>query len=369
MGATVLPGLLAERLLQLAPHLDKVLFTSSGTESVEAALKFARCSTGREKVVYFENAFHGLTCGSLSLNGCASFREGFLSLLPGPVAVPWDDLDALRRELRDSPAAAVILEPVQGKGVNLPSPGFLSGVQELCRSSGALMIADEIQTGLGRTGRMFAYQHVPGLEPDMVLVAKSLSGGMVPAGAVLMRDADHRKVFSRMDRSVVHSSTFGQGGLAMACGLATLHVLEEEGLAENARLRGEELLRGLQRLAERFELCRQARGQGLMLALELGAPRSLALRSAWAMLHAADGGLFPQAIVMPLLDRHRILTQVAGHHLDVIKFLPPLVLGREDSERFLAALEEVLEECHRFPGPAWTTVRRLIGHALSQKTA
>ena len=369
MGATILPGILAERLLGHVPHLDKVLFTNSGTECVEAALKCARCATGREKVIYCERAFHGLSYGSLSINGCPSFREGFVSFLPGPVPVPFNDLEALHRELLSSPAAAFIVEPVQGKGVHPATSEYLLGAQELCRKSGARFIVDEIQTGLGRTGSMFAFQHTEGLEPDMVLIAKSLSGGMVPAGAVLMRDRDHARVFSRMDRCVVHSSTFGQGGLAMTCGLATLHVLESENLTDNARVQGERLMAGLRELVERFELCREVRGRGLMLALELGSPRSLVLRSAWALLHAADGGLFPQALIMPLLDRHRILTQVAGHHLDVIKFLPALTLRQEDTVRFLDAMRDVLEECHRFPGPAWTTVKHLMKHAVAHKQA
>lgn len=367
IGATVLPGLLAEKLLQRVPHLEKVHFTNSGAECVEAALKFARCATQREAVIYCDRAFHGLTYGSLSLNGCESFREGFVSFLPGPVPIPYGDLEALGRRLAQSPVAAFVVEPVQGKGVFPGTPKFLMGAQELCRRFGAYLIMDEIQTGMGRTGKLFSFQRIPELEPDMVLVAKSLSGGMVPAGAVLMRQKIYEKVFSRMDRCVVHSSTFGQGGLAMACGLASLHVLASEGLIENAEIQGAKLQSGLQGLADEFELCREVRGQGLMIGLELGRPKSLALRSAWSLLHAADGGLFPQALIMPLLDRHRILTQVAGHHLDVIKLLPALTIGESDVRWFLRAMREALEECHRFPGPAWTTAKRLIQFAAAQR--
>ncbi len=367
MGSSILPGLLAEKLLQHAPHLDKVQFTNSGTECVEAALKFARCSTGRERVIYCERAFHGLTYGSLSINGCDSFRSGFQSFLPGPVSVPLGDLGALERELQSVPTAAFVLEPVQGKGVYPADPAYLLAAQELCHKHGALLIVDEIQTGMGRTGRMFAYQHVPDLLPDMLLVSKSLSGGMVPIGAVLLQDAVYRRVFSSLDRCVVHSSTFCQGGLAMACGLAAFHVLETGDLIQNGIRQAARITEGLRRMIPRYELLHDVRGQGLMIGIELGAPRSLALKSAWKLIHAADKGLFPQALIMPLLDRHRILTQVAGHNMDVIKLLPPLTITDEDSDWFLNAFEDVLAECHRFPGPAWTTATHLLRFAAGSR--
>lgn len=368
MGTTVLPGLLAERLLAHVPHLDRVHFTNSGAESVETALKLARGSTGRERVIYCDRGFHGLSYGALSVNGCPTFREGFVSFLPGPVSVPLGDLDALRREMEAEPTAAFILEPVQGKGVHVAGEEYLLGAQELCRTHGAQLVVDEVQTGLGRTGRMFAYQHVPGLEPDMVLVAKSLSGGLVPAGAVLVRREIFDAVFSSLDRSVVHSSTFGQGGLAMACGLATLHVLEAEGLIENAATRGRELLEAFAGMADEFELLDQVRGRGLMIGVELGPPRSLALKAAWSAIHRAEPGLFPQAILMPLLERHAILAQVAGHGVDVIKLLPPLALTDDDVAWILDAFREVLERAHRFPGPVWTTARNLVRFAIRARS-
>lgn len=364
MGTTLLPGLLAEKLLGYTPHLDKVFFTNSGTECVETALKFARGSTGRERVIYCERGFHGLSYGSLSINGCGHFREGFVSFLPGPVEVPFGDLGALERALTAEPTAAFVIEPVQGKGVYPAGADYLLGAQELCRAHGALLVVDEVQTGLGRTGEMLDYQHAPGLEPDLVLVAKSLSGGLVPVGAVLMRREVYERVYSGPDRCVVHSSTFGQGGLAMACGLASLHVLGTEGLVQNAARRGRELLDGLRSLASEYELLHEVRGRGLMIGIELGRPRSVALRSAWATLNRMDRGLFPQVLIMPLLDRHCILTQVAGHDVDVIKLLPPLTLSEDDVRWFLDAFREVLEEAHRFPGPLWTTARDLAKFAV-----
>src|SRR5207253_9840387 len=186
LGVDVLPALLAEELLRRAPaSVDKVLFTSSGAESVEAALKLGRAATGRSRVLSAEHGFHGLTLGALSATTASEFTSRFGPLLPGFEQVPWDDLSALEAKLRSEDVALFIVEPVQGKGVNIPAPGYLDGAQELCRRFGTLFCVDEVQTGFGRTGRMFALEHW-GLEPDLVTVAKSLSGGYVPVGALLM---------------------------------------------------------------------------------------------------------------------------------------------------------------------------------------
>lgn len=218
---------------------------------------------------------------------------------------------------------------------------------------------------MGRTGKLFATQHVPGLEPDILLVSKSLSGGFVPVGAVLYRKEIYDRVFNTLDRSVVHSSTFGQGGLAMACGLASLHVIENEHLAENAADKGGKLLAGLQAMVGEYDLLKEVRGAGLMIAIEFGAPKSLSLRAGWSMMHAVDGSLFPQALIIPLLDNHHILTQVAGHHVDIIKLLPPLVISDEDVQHFLTCFEEVLKACHKFPGPIWEVAKKLTRFAVT----
>src|SRR5437763_12037597 len=195
MGVSLLPGLLAEQLLaRTPPQLERVLFTSSGTEAVEAALKLGRAATGRSRVISTDHGFHGLTLGSLSAGGDIYFTERFGPFLPGFSRVPFGDLPALEDELRREDVAVFIVEPVQGKGVNLPPPGYLEGAQGLCRRYGTLFCVDEVQTGLGRTGRLFAFEHW-GLEPDLVPVAKSLSGGYVPVGALLMSRAVHEAVF------------------------------------------------------------------------------------------------------------------------------------------------------------------------------
>ena len=363
MDVSPLAGILAERLLARVPYLDKVFFTNSGTETVEAAIKFARAATGRTGIVYCEHAFHGLSYGALSLNGDEVFRNGFEPLLPDCVAIPFDDLPALEKALRFRTMAAFIVEPIQGKGVNLPADDYLKGAAELCRRYGTLFVADEIQTGLGRTGRFLAIEHW-NVEPDMVLISKSLSGGHVPVGALLTRQHVFEKVFNRMDRAVVHGSTFAKNDLAMAAGIATLDVLASEKLIENAARRGERLLRGFEAMRERYELVREIRGKGLMIGIEFGAPKSLKLKSSWNLIEAANKGLFCQLITIPLLKDHKILCQVAGHGSHTVKLLPPLVVSEADCDWILSAFDSVIADSHRVPGAIWSLGKTLARHAM-----
>jgi ornithine--oxo-acid transaminase len=347
LGVTLLPGLLAEQLLARAPsNLGHVLLTSTGTETVEAAIKLARYATGRERIVHCEHGFHGLTTGALALNGNAEFRDGFGALLPGGAAVPFGDAGALERELRAGDVAAFVVEPVQGKGVNLPPPGYLAAAQRLCSEHGALFVCDEVQTGLGRTGRFVALEHW-GLEPDMVLLSKALSGGYVPVGAVLATPAVFGAVFSEMERAVVHGSTFGNNDLGAAAGLATLSELDDADLVERARRGGDLLLELTRPLVERYEIVREVRGLGLMWAIELGPPAGRAGRALWRTVEARQPGLFAQLITVPLFRDHRILIQVAGHAMNVVKAIPPLVISDAQIERFAAALDDVVGRAER----------------------
>jgi acetylornithine/succinyldiaminopimelate/putrescine aminotransferase len=224
-----------------------------------------------------------------------------------------------------------------------------------------------VQTGLGRTGRWWGFEHF-GLEPDIVTVAKALSGGYVPCAAVVTRRSIYQKTFSRLDRCVVHSSTFGRNNLAMACGLATLRVLEEEQLVERSRETGAVLLARLEELHNKHSIIKQVRGLGLMIAIEFAEPRELALRMGWKLLHKVEPELFGQMLVTALFQKHRILTQVAGHGMDVIKILPPLVIGEEEVERFVSALDAVLTECRSFPGPLWDLGANFMRHSLRRSS-
>jgi len=362
MDVSALAGVLAERLLRYVPHLEKVFFANSGTESVETSIKFARAATGRDGIVYCSHAFHGLTYGSLSLIGDDIFRDGFGPLLPGCIEVPFNDLVALERALASKTIAAFIVEPIQGKGVTVPENDYLRNALELCRKYGTLFIADEVQTGLGRTGRFLACEHW-NIEPDIVLLSKSLSGGHVPVGAVLTRKWIFDKVFDRMDRAVVHGSTFAKNDLAMAAGLATLEVMESEKLMQNAERLGARLMGTFKKMLGRHELVKDVRGQGLMIGVEFGAPRSLKLKASWNLLETANSGLFCQLIVIPLLKDHRVLTQVAGHGNHTIKLLPPLVITDADCDWIEKSFETVIADAHRVPGAIWSLGKTLIENA------
>ncbi len=368
MDVSPLAGVLAERLLRYMPFLDKVFFANSGTESVEAALKFARAATGRTRILYCGHAFHGLSYGALSLNGDAIFRNGFGPLLPDCVEIPFNDLAALEKALASREAAAFFVEPIQGKGVNLPEDGYLQGVQDLCRKYGTLFVADEIQTGIGRTGRFLAIEHW-GVEPDMVLLAKSLSGGHVPVGAVLTRKWIFDKVFNRMDRAVVHGSTFSKNDLAMAAGLATLDVIEKERLIENAAQMGSRLISAFEDMAQRYELVKTVRGKGLMIGIEFGQPRSFKLKMSWNALEAVNSGLFCQLITIPLFKDHKILSQVAGHGIHTVKLLPPLIISEADCQWIERAFDTVIADAHRVPGAIWSLGKTLADHALKARVS
>ena len=364
MGVASLSGLLARELIQLAPgQLEMVFFTNSGTEGVETAIKYARAATGKSRIIHCKRSFHGLSLGSLSVNGNDEFKEGFGPMLEPVTAVPFNDLAALERELARGDVAGFIVEPIQGKGVFVPSDGYLPEAAALCRKHKAIFIADEVQTGLGRTGKMFACEHW-GVEPDILIVAKALSGGYMPVGAVLSKRWIHEKVFSRLDRCFVHSSTFTENDLAMAAGLATLTVLKDEKLVENSAAMGNRLAEKLRSVGSQYEMFSEVRGRGLMLGIEFKQPTSLTLKMGWNLLHSLDASLFCQAMLIPLLTEHRVLAQVAGHHLDVIKLLPSLVINEDDVDYLVGAFDQVMAACHRFPGPVWEVGKRLAGAQL-----
>lgn len=349
LGVTLLSGVLAEALLARAPgSVAAMVPANSGTEAVEAAIKIARAATGRGRVLYAEHAFHGLTLGALSLNGNAEFRDGFGPLLPGCDPVEFGSLAALEAELARGDVAAFVVEPVQGKGVNIPPGDYLPGAQRLCREAGALLVCDEVQTGVGRCGRFLALEHW-GCEPDMICLAKALSGGLVPVGAVLVSRKAFAQVFDGMERAVRHGSTFGGNDLAAAAALATLRVLDREGLIERAERMGALLLELTRPLTERYEVVRDVRGLGLMWAIEFGPPAGRVGRSLWEAVERRQAGLFSQLITVPLFHEHRILCQVAGHRMNTIKALPALVIEEEEIRRFAAALEETVAAAERYP--------------------
>jgi ornithine--oxo-acid transaminase len=367
LDVSVLAGVLAERLLGYAPWLDKAFFANSGAESVEAAIKFARAATGRPGILHCAHSFHGLTYGPLSMNGDDIFKKGFGPLLADANEVPFDDLAALEEALATRAYAAFFVEPIQGKGVNIPADDYLPGAQALCRKYGTLFVADEIQTGMGRTGKFFAIDHYPGVEPDMIVIAKALSGGHVPVGAVLTRKSIFDRTFDRMDRAVVHGSTFSKADLAMAAGIATLDVLENDRVIENAAAKGARLLASFRDMAEKYELVCDARGKGLMVGVEFGPPQSFRLKAAWNLLETANSGLFCQLISIPLFRDHKVLTQVAGHGNHTIKLLPPLTISDTDCDWIEASFDAVIADAHNAPAAVWSLGKTLAENAIKAR--
>lgn len=358
---------LAERLCALAPgRMARSFFSNSGAEAVEAALKLARAATGRTRLVYVDNSYHGKTLGALSVTGRAQHRSPFEPLLPDCVSVPYGDSDALAAALDD--AAAFIVEPVLGEGgVILPPAGYLPEAQRLCNRAGAVFVVDEIQTGLGRTGAMFACEHEH-VEPDVVCLAKSLSGGLVPIGATLASADVWDAAYGSTTRSVLHTSTFGGGNLAAVAGLATLDVLMAEDLASRARQVGEHLRQSLRDACAPYSFVTDVRGVGLMnaiafdgnLAGALGAfadelltrlpgdlhrlvqwlpdEAQLTLRTAARTLEGSLGDLFCLRLVSALAHHDRILTFVTANSNRVLRIQPPLVLTQPEADRFVDAV-------------------------------
>jgi acetylornithine/succinyldiaminopimelate/putrescine aminotransferase len=347
MDCSLLPGVLAEELVKRShPGIERVCFTNSGAEAIESAIKFARVATKRTRILYCDHAFHGLTTGALALNGGREFRSGFGPLLPGADMIPFGDIGALERELRKGDVAAFVVEPIQGKGVNLAPDDFWPEAQALCHRHKALIVLDEVQAGLGRTGTFFCHEQF-GITPDIITVSKALSGGYVPVGAMLSTAAVSDAVFSSMDRAVVHSSTFATNQLAMVAGLATLATFDDEEILDRVQRTGKAFTKALAPLVERYEFLHEVRGKGLMIGLVFGEPTTPGLRRRFRMIEAMRPALFSQMMVVPLFHRHRILTQVAADNMNVVKLLPPLVAGDDEVELFADALDDVLASAER----------------------
>lgn len=365
--ASELAGLLAKELLLKSPsNLSKVFFTNSGTESIEGAIKFARKATGREKILYFDHAFHGLSTGSLSLNGSDVFRQGFGKLLYGTQGVQLNSIEKIKSEISKANVAAVFIELIQGKGVHIADDSFVHELSALCKTYRTLLVVDEVQTGLGRTGKFYALDYY-GIEPDIITVSKALSGGFIPVGAILTTPEIYSKVFSSMDKAAIHSSTFGQNQLAMVAGLATLKTIEEEDIIANANSIGTYLLEGLSALKDKYELLKDVRGRGLMIGIEFGEPSSLSLRSKFRFLETARKGLFSQLIVCPLFTRHRIITQVAGDKVNIIKLIPPLTITKDDADYFINSFSDVMDDAHKGNSLIYSFGKTLIKSALSNR--
>lgn len=342
-----LAGELAEALSHRSGgRLKKVFFCSSGSEGVEAAIKFSRARTERNGLIYASGAFHGLTCGALSLMGDPFWRDGFGPMLSDTAEVPFGNLDELDKKLSTRQFAAFIVEPIQAEaGIKLPSSGYLESAQALCRRYGSLFVLDEVQTGMHRTGPFLA-SGLYAVDPDMVILAKALSGGLIPSGAVLMSDEIYDSVYGSLKRAIVHTSTFSENALAMRAGLAMLRVLEEERLGERAVRLGEYLRDRLRQALSGYEMVKEVRGAGLLNGVEFRTPEKLRLRVPFEAFMKIHPGMFGQVVVMRLFRDHGFLTQICGNNFMVLKAAPPLVVEEREIDSFTGALRNVVELMH-----------------------
>lgn len=357
-------GELGEKLCERAGgKLTKAFFASSGSEGIEAAIKFARAYTGRAGLLYADGAFHGLTCGALSLMGDSFWREGFGPMLPGTEAIPFDDLDALEKKLASKKFAAFIVEPIQSEGgIRVPHPRYFRAAQDLCRRYGTLLVLDEVQTGMYRTGPFLAAQRF-GVQPDMVVLAKAMSGGLIPVGAVLMTEGIYDATYGSLRRAIVHTSTFGENGLAMRAALATLEVLEREKLGDRAVEMGRQLQERLSETLRGYEIVKDVRGEGLLLGIEFATPKTLRLRIPFEAFMRIHPAMFGQIVVMRMFRDHGILTQICGNNFTVLKVAPPLVVSEAQVEEFVAAIADVVELAHS-SGTFWSEALGLAKRAV-----
>jgi ornithine--oxo-acid transaminase len=358
-------GELAAKLCKLAGgQLSKVFFASSGSEGVESAIKFARAHTGRTGLLYTEGAFHGLTCGALSLMGNPFWREGFGPMLPGAEQIPFENAQSLEAKLSTRQFAAFIVEPVQAEGgVRIPQREYLQTALQLCRKYGTLFVLDEVQTGMFRTGTFLAAHHYD-LDPDIVVLAKALSGGLIPVGAVLMSDEVYKSVYTSLKRAIVHTSTYSENGLAMRAGLATLEVLQTECLGRHAILMGNELRRRLRETLSGYEMVKDVRGIGLLSGIEFQPPSKISLRVPFEAFQRIHPGLFGQMVVMRMFRDERILTQICGNNFMVLKAAPPLIVEENQIQQFVGAIGRVLELIHS-SSTFWSDALALARRALN----
>ncbi len=321
----VLLGRAARRLAELTPGDLRISFwCNSGTEAIEGAIKLARAATGRAKIVGTYEAFHGKTLGALSVSGRETFQTPFRPLLADSICVPYAQTDGLEEALRD--AAAFLVEPVQGEGgVHVPPAGYLRDVRAICDRTGALFVADEIQTGLGRCGYRFACDRDE-VVPDVMTLAKGLSGGVVPVGAFVARAHAWNRAFGKAP--LLHTSTFGGNELACAAAIAAMDVLEEESLVQQARVRGEQLLRGAREIAIAYPaVVREARGLGLLVGIEL--------------TNEGYGGW-----IIPEMLKRGVTAAWTLNAQRVIRLEPPLIVSAQEVDRALEALRAGVAAAH-----------------------
>lgn len=342
-----LAAALAANLAQVVPgELSKVFFCNSGTEAVEGALKLARAAQPeRKKIIYCHNSFHGKTHGSLSVTGREKYQIPFRPLLPYCEAIPFGDIKALEKALANNDVAAFIIEPIQGEGgINLPPRGYLPEVRKLCDKYKTYLIIDEIQTGLGRTGALFACEHEK-VAPDIMCLAKSLGGGVMPIGAYLAKADIWKRVYQGNGKYALHTSTFGGNTLAMAAGLTALENILKKNLALEAQEKGNYLLKKLTQLKIKHpNLIKDIRGKGLLIGIEFKQPQvnSLLNKLFKGRINKLAHEYFASLVAGELMNTYHIITAYTLNNPQVIRLEPPLIIDYPDLDQIINALEEML---------------------------
>lgn len=364
-----LPGVLAHNLAMITPgKLKRSFFCNSGAEAVEGALKLAKIASGKHKIIYCQNSFHGKSAGALSVTGREKYQKYFKPLVPDAISVLFGDADKLEEFLKNRDVAAFIVEPIQGEGgINLPPEGYLKKVRELCTKYDAYLIFDEVQTGFGRTGKMFACEHED-VVPDIMCLAKSLGGGVMPIGAYITTDEIWQKGYGTMDKCLLHTSTFGGNTYASAAGIASIQTIIEKRLPEAAKELGDYFLGRLKELKEKHKLIKDVRGRGLLIGIEFDQPEG-------GLLNKLSGGAVSKLsneylgslVAGELQNKHRIITAYTLNNPNVIRLEPPLVVSREHIDAVVDALDEILTRSGSLLGITMSSAKTVLGSLFKRQ--
>lgn len=357
-----LVGALAKNLATITPsRLKHSFFCNSGAEAVEGALKTARLATGKTGIVYAENSFHGKTMGALSVTGRQKYQKPFEPLIPNCRAVPYGDLKALEDELKKRDTAAFIVEPIQGEGgVVIPSAGYLKGAESLCQKYQALLVLDEIQTGFGRTGKMFACEYEE-VEPDIMCLSKSLGGGLLPIGAFITTEKVWKKAYGGMNSCLLHTTTFGGNLLSCAAAIAAIEVLVEEDLPKQAEQKGAVFLAKLKALEDKHAMIKEVRGKGLMIGVDFSEPTKGWFKKLSAgLINKLSQEYFASLVASELLNAHSIITAYTLNNPNVIRLQPPLVVSEAELNKLVESLDEVCQKHKGFTRVAVKTGKEVV---------
>ncbi|KUO48919.1 MAG: putrescine aminotransferase [Desulfitibacter sp. BRH_c19] len=336
-----LASVLAYNLAEITPgNLSNVFFGNSGAEAVEGALKTAKIYTGKGKIVYCEGSFHGKTAGALSVTGRVKYQKPFYPLIPQCEAVPFGDLEGLEKALINKDVACFIVEPIQGEGgIIVPPEGYLKEVRKICTKYETLLIVDEVQTGFGRTGKMFASEW-DDVIPDIMCLAKSLGGGIMPIGVFITSKAIWEKSYGETDRATLHTSTFGGNSWAVAAAIATIGVIYDENLINEAEEKGEYLLKRLLELKNKYPLIQDIRGKGLLVGIEFQQGKSVLDKMIGGKVSELSQEYTGALVAGELLNAHNIITAYTINNPNVIRLEPPLTVTYEELDYVVNSLDK-----------------------------